>query len=147
MEIFEKWLNRKPKIEEIELIKTHFKSLLEAHIDEITEITDALAFIQLLSKDPDFELGFATGGWKETAELKCSAIDLDLNKFIFKSSSDHFNRAEIIKLVIKEIQKIASSNSRNSDFEKISKGLIMFPFFSGIPFSDLPLMKFRIMVS
>ena len=50
----------------------------------------------------DYELGFATGGWKETAVLKCKTIGLDLGNYIFKSSNDHYDRSRIIQLVIDE---------------------------------------------
>ena len=115
IEIFKKWLNREPRKEEIETIKTHFKNLLENSVNEFTEIDKALSFIKFLSKNPNFEIGFATGGWKETAELKCNSIDLRLNDFIFKSSNDHFNRAKIIELVIKE----ALNKHRIENFETV----------------------------
>lgn len=102
IEIFEKWFNRAPKQEEIEAIKLHFKNLLEANIQQCKVIEKALDFIELISNHPNFEIGFATGGWKETAKLKCSSVGLNLRDFIFKSSNDHYNRAKIIELVIKE---------------------------------------------
>jgi phosphoglycolate phosphatase-like HAD superfamily hydrolase len=114
-EIFEKWLNRIPKKEEIETIKAHFKSLLNNCTHEFTEIENSLPFIKSLSNKPDFEIGFATGGWKETAELKCNSIGLNLNEFIFKSSNDHFNRAKIIELVIND----ALDKNNNEQFESI----------------------------
>lgn len=102
IEIFAKWLDREPKKEEIENIKAYFKNLLEDHIQQFTVIEKSLSFIELASMQTDFEVGFATGGWKETAELKCNSIGLDLNNYIFKSSNDHYNRDKIIEFVIKE---------------------------------------------
>lgn len=101
-EIFERWLNRTPTVEEIDKVKSHFKDLLDQRVEEFTEIEGALSFIKSLSDKANFEVGFATGGWKETALLKCQSIGLDLNRFIFKSSNDHFNRARIIEMVIAE---------------------------------------------
>jgi len=115
IEIFEKWFNRIPSKEEIKTIKTHFYNLLKQRTNEFTEIENALSFINQLSVKPDFEIGFATGGWGETAELKCSSIGLNLNDFIFKSSNDHFNRGKIIELVIKD----ALDKSRNKKYESI----------------------------
>jgi len=114
-EIFEKWLKRVPENKEIETIKLHFKNLLNNCTDEFTEIEKSLTFIKSLSNKSDFEIGFATGGWKETAELKCNSIGLNLNQFIFKSSNDHFNRAKIIELVIKD----ALDKNNNEKFESI----------------------------
>ncbi|OJJ20172.1 hypothetical protein BKI52_17010 [marine bacterium AO1-C] len=101
-EIFEKWLNRLPAQTEINNIKTHFYNLLKQRVDEFTEIEQALSFIQQLAAMPDVEVGFATGGWRETAVLKCNAIGLHLNDFIFKSSNDHFKRSKIMASVVEE---------------------------------------------
>lgn len=101
-EIFEKWLNREPKEEEINHIKAYFKKLLENHTQQFTEVEKSLSFIEQASIQTDFEVGFATGGWKETAELKCNSVGLNLNKYIFKSANDHYNRGRIIEFVIKE---------------------------------------------
>jgi len=115
IEIFEKWLKRVPAQEEIDAIKVHFRNLLVAHMSQFTEIENALSFINLLSIKSEFEIGFATGGWRETAELKCNSVGLNLNDFIFRSSNDHFNRAKIIELVIKD----ALAKNRFTEFESI----------------------------
>ena len=86
-EIFEKWLNQMPSEKEIETIKTHFYGLLKQREMEFTEIEGALSFIKQLSEFQVFQIGFATGGWKETAELKCAAIGFDISEYIFKSSN------------------------------------------------------------
>ncbi|AUP80732.1 HAD family hydrolase [Flavivirga eckloniae] len=102
IEIFERWFKRMPEKQEVETIKEHYKNLLKKSINEFTEIDKALSFIKLLADNPDFEIGFATGGWQETAELKCSSVGFNVSDFIFKSSSNHYNRAKIIELAIKE---------------------------------------------
>ncbi len=114
-EIFKKWFNRTPKRTELEIIKIRYKRLLEQSAGEITEIEQALSFINKLSNEPDYQIAFATGGWRETAYVKCNAIGLDPNDFIFKSSSDHYIRSEIIKLAIKE----AKDKNGNEAFESI----------------------------
>lgn len=101
-DIFKKWLDRTPTEYEIKMTKNYFYNLIHQKRSEFKEINGALSFIDALSKKAEFEIGFATGGWKETAELKCNSIGLDVNEFIFKSSNDHFNRAKIIELVIHE---------------------------------------------
>ena len=102
MEIFEIWLRRKPNEEEIAMVKSYFKKLLYGHIDQFAEIEGALAFIEMMADHPEYEIGFATGGWRETAEMKCQAIGLNLNEYIFKSSDDHYQRETIIERAIKE---------------------------------------------
>lgn len=105
IEIFEKRFNRKPKRGEIEKIKSHFKNLLKDHTQHFTEIENSLSFIELASRQSNFEVAFATGGWKETAELKCNAAGLHLGNYIFKSSNDHYRRDKIIAFVIQEALK------------------------------------------
>jgi len=102
IEIFEQYLNRIPSEVDIQTIKMHFYKLLKRRIYKLTEIKGALSFIKNLSEKSDVEIGFATGGWKETATLKCKSIGFELNDYILKSSNDHFNRATIIEFVIKE---------------------------------------------
>lgn len=116
IEIFEKHLNRKPKKEEREDVKAYFKNLLGDHTQQFTEIDKSLSFIELVAIQSDFELGFATGGWKETAELKCNSVGLNINDYIFKSSDDHFNRAKIIEYAINE----ALERHKLKEFETIT---------------------------
>lgn len=116
IEIFERWFSREPKEEEIENIKRYFKSLLQDYTQQFTEIENALSFIDQASSQPGFEIGFATGGWKVTAELKCNSVGLHLNDYIFKSSDDHFNRAKIIDFVIEE----ASKRHKLREFDSIT---------------------------
>jgi len=114
-EIFEKWQGCVPTKEDIVTIKSHFYSLLQQRANEFTEVKNALTFIQQLSSMPDIEIGFATGGWRETAALKCNTIGLDLNRFMVQSSNDHFQRSKIIELVIK-----AAKNHQNREFDSIT---------------------------
>lgn len=116
VEIFEKWLSRRPLNEEIEGVKIRFKELLECHVGEFREVENALSFIQEASAQVGLEIGFATGGWKETAELKCNSIGLNLHEYIFKSSNDHFDRSKIIQLVI----ETAMNKYSISEFESIT---------------------------
>ena len=115
-EIFEKWLGRLPKKEEVDRVRLHFKNLLADVADQFMEIENSLSFIAFIADQPHIEVGFATGGWKETAELKCNAIGLNLNNFIFKSSNDHFNRATIIEKVI----EVAKNKHNTDQFDSIT---------------------------
>ena len=115
IEIFERYFNRVPSDLEMNTLKIHFCELLKQRIDEFTEIKDALAFINLLSNESDIEIGFATGGWGESAEIKCKSIGFDLNEFIVKSSNDHFDRTRIIDLVTID----ALNKNRIKQFESI----------------------------
>lgn len=105
IEIFEKWLNRKPNSLEIENIKQEFFKQINHRTKEIAPIKGAIEFINLIASHNDLEVAFATGGWEETAKLKCNAVGLNLDKYLLKSSNDHFERTKIIKLTIDEALK------------------------------------------
>ena len=104
-EIFERWTQRAPSAAELSAIKTRFYSLLRARASEFKEVPHARAFIEQLAGDPNCVVGFATGGWRETATLKCEAIGLPVNDSVFKSSDDHFDRRQIVQLAIDEAQE------------------------------------------
>lgn len=101
-EIFETHLARQPSENEIDELKTHFYKLLNERKAEIIEIKGAIDTLTSLIKDPAISIAFATGGWKETAELKLSTIGFELGQLILVSASEHFSRSVIIKLAIEE---------------------------------------------
>lgn len=47
------------------------------------------------------ELAIATGGWELSAKLKLESSGIELSGISFASSSDHFNRTEIMKIAEK----------------------------------------------
>ena len=116
IEIFEQHFSQYPKKADIQTVKSHFKKLLKECVQQFTEIRGAISFIESASNNTDFEIAFATGGWKETAVLKCQSIGLHLNEFICKSANDHYNRAKIIELAIEEA--LEKNNLQN--FESVT---------------------------
>ena len=89
---------------------------IEKQKTRVSLVKKSLSFINLTSNRTDFEIGFATGGWKETAELKCNSVGLNLNDYIFKSSNDHYDRGKIIDFVIKK----ALEKHNVKEFESIT---------------------------
>ena len=110
-DIFKKWMNRSPNEKEIIRIKNHYRDLLGKRRNEITEIDHAMTFLNKIKGDSKFEIGFATGGWKETAIVKCASVGFSVDDHLFRSSSDHYNRAKIVDLVIEDAK---SKNQLNS---------------------------------
>ncbi len=104
-EIFEKNFNRQPSEEEVGKLKTHFYELLKKRIIDITEINGATTALKFLSDLADISIALATGGWRETAELKLSAIKFDSSMLTLVSANEHFTRSEIIRLAIEESLK------------------------------------------
>lgn len=103
-DIFKQYFDRGPSAEELNQIKTRYYQLLDGVKHKFKAVNKALMFLELLHTRTDCIIGFATGGWGANAILKCSSVGLDLNRFIFKTSSDHFDRSRIVDLVVQEAQ-------------------------------------------
>ena len=115
-ELFFSKYERAPTGHEIESIISYYGQQLEFHSEFIKEIDCALSFLEHLDALPDIAVGFATGGWRETAVIKCKSIGFKLEEHPFVSSSDHFERASIIDLAIKD----ALVRSKVESFDSIT---------------------------
>jgi beta-phosphoglucomutase-like phosphatase (HAD superfamily) len=70
-----------------------------AELDEpLGEIPGACAFVRALQAHPKVSIGLATGGWRETARLKLSAIGLRPDEICLASASDARSREEIMSV-------------------------------------------------
>ncbi len=82
--------------------KIEFENLISEYIDknsnEVCQIAGASEFIQYLNSLNNVQVAVATGGWRETAELKLKAADISISDCTFASSSDHYSRTEIMKI-------------------------------------------------
>lgn len=114
IEIFDKWLSRIPTQLELKRIKSEFYQQVSLRTKDIKVIKGALEFIELTASLEGLEVAFATGSWKETAKLKCNAVGLSLDKYILKSSNDHFKRSKIIEFAIDEALKKQKLNAFDS---------------------------------
>ncbi|MCE2436221.1 MAG: HAD family hydrolase [Candidatus Latescibacteria bacterium] len=56
-----------------------------------------MGLIDKLLSDPRYKVGFATGGWRHTAEMKLQQAGLDLENAVLFSSDDSDKRVEIMK--------------------------------------------------
>lgn len=113
-EIFETRFSRTPTGAEILEFKTHFYALLKKRINGIVEVKGASKVLDSLISNPAFSIAFATGGWKETALLKLSAIGFELGEITLVSSNEHFDRAEIIRLAIEDVLSKTGLNEFDS---------------------------------
>lgn len=100
--IFKQYFDRAPSAEELYQMKSRYYQLLDGVQHRFKAVNNALKFIELLHARTDCIIGFATGGWGANAILKCSSVGLDLERFIFKTSSDHYDRGRIVELVVQE---------------------------------------------
>ncbi|GAB5409351.1 MAG: HAD family hydrolase [Balneolaceae bacterium] len=99
-EIFENHYGRLPTESEVNKVKDIFYSLLKQRDHEMSEIIGANTALRSLINHPEFTVAFATGGWKETALLKLSAIGFDIGELTLVSANDFTKRSEITNLAI-----------------------------------------------
>jgi phosphoglycolate phosphatase-like HAD superfamily hydrolase len=85
-----------------EHVKRRFVALtreyLLRHPSRIREIAGANALIRTLLAARGVRVAIATGGWRETAALKLTAIGLDPSSIAFASASDATARAKIMEI-------------------------------------------------
>lgn len=64
-------------------------------------IPGAAAFVEALLDRRDLRVGVATGGWRQTAELKLRHIGLgdalEVGRLALATATDHYDRAEILR--------------------------------------------------
>lgn len=79
-------------------VKRKFIEYLSEYLSSNTvqQIEGASAFLTLLKSRNDIVLSIATGGWEETAKLKLKSAGIDCSGIAIASSSDHFERTEIM---------------------------------------------------
>lgn len=117
-EIYLNLFNEELKEKELLKLKRIFvdkiRVSLKKESDAFNEIQGAGNFFHLL-KNKNLALAFATGGWKETAEVKLKNININLNDFTYATSNDHYSRKEIVLKAIKEAR-----DKHKTTFEKIT---------------------------
>lgn len=94
-------LGREQEIEKIEpLVKQRFVAGIEGHLVEngLQATPGAPEFLKLLNAREDVHLSIATGGWRESAQLKLQAAEFDLSGVPIATSNDHHIRTEIMRL-------------------------------------------------
>ena len=85
-------------------IKSKFVEKIQESIDDnkLSAVPGAPEFISRLQARDDVTVTIATGGWYESAVLKLNAVGIDHADIPIASSSDHYSRAEIMKIAEKK---------------------------------------------
>mgnify|MGYP000666067727 CR=1 FL=1 len=86
-------------------IKSTFINKIESHLNDspVDEIPGAKDFIDYLMSLEEVRVAIATGGWKETAELKLRSAGFTYQDIPLYSSNDSHSRVEIMKLADQKI--------------------------------------------
>ncbi|MBL8029488.1 MAG: HAD hydrolase-like protein [Fibrobacteres bacterium] len=81
-------------------VQAKFYDYIASHIktNGCKPIKGAVQLIESLSKDANYKVGFATGGWRNTAELKLRTAGFDISKIPIVTSSEHFSRTTIMQM-------------------------------------------------
>lgn len=108
----------KKEVQEEELLKlkeifiSKISSSLKNEPEAFNEIPGATKFFRLL-QNKNVVLAFATGGWKETAEIKLRNININLSDFLYATSNDHFSRKAIVLQAIERAKERYNTTFKN----------------------------------
>ena len=85
-------------------VKVRLKDNLAEYLDryKLKQIEGAAEFLSYLKKRPDVKVCLATGGWREIAHLKLDVAGIDKSGMVLATSSDHYERIEIMKIAEKK---------------------------------------------
>ena len=85
---------------QIEKVRKKFGELVRRHLENSGECRPkkgAIGLIDKLLSDQRYKVGFATGGWRHTAEMKLQQAGFHLKNAVLFSSDDSDERVEIMK--------------------------------------------------
>ena len=80
-------------------VRRKFGELVRRHLDNSGEChpkKGAIGLVNKLLSDPRYKVGFATGGWRHTAEMKLQRAGFDLKNPVLFSSDDSDERTRIM---------------------------------------------------
>jgi FMN phosphatase YigB (HAD superfamily) len=87
-------------------IKAHFVDLLRAHVESngpFIEIPGASDLLSSLRESASHAVAIATGGWRESAELKLESAGFDYSDFPLATSNDHHERTGIMEIALRQL--------------------------------------------
>jgi FMN phosphatase YigB (HAD superfamily) len=87
-------------------IKAHFVDLLRGHVESngpFIEIPGASDLLSSLRESPSHAVAIATGGWRESAELKLESAGFDYSDFPLATSNDHHERTGIMEIALSQL--------------------------------------------
>lgn len=92
--------------EQLDEIRSLFVELLQKHIDvhgPFQEIPGARDLLQTLIASPVHSVAMATGGWRQSAELKLRSAGIHFPDIPLITSNDHYARTGIMRLAVETI--------------------------------------------
>ncbi|MGI9238700.1 MAG: HAD family hydrolase [Woeseiaceae bacterium] len=92
-----------PTTEITSAVKTRFVRSLRQHIADhgpFPEISGASDILESLRRSNDHSVGIATGGWRESAQLKLASAGLDRFDLPLSTSDDADDRKDIMRIAL-----------------------------------------------
>ena len=92
----------------IETVKATFFERMRAHIDSVgpfKPFPGARSVIARIEKSDEHRLAFATGGWRQSAEMKLSSAGFDIGAAPLATSDDAIHRTEIMRFALSGIDE------------------------------------------
>jgi phosphoglycolate phosphatase-like HAD superfamily hydrolase len=89
--------------DDIVAIKSHFVKSLRKHISDhgpFPEVSGAGDILESFHASNEHSVAIATGGWRESAQLKLASAGLDRFDFPLSTSDDAFDRKEIMRIAL-----------------------------------------------
>jgi GNAT superfamily N-acetyltransferase len=87
-------------------IKEHFVNALRSHVERngpFVEIPGASSLLRSLRESALHAVAIATGGWRESAELKLQSAGLDYSSFPLATANDHHERTAIMEIALSQL--------------------------------------------
>lgn len=87
-------------------IRTHFVELLRKHINDngpFIEVPGAGELLRQLANSSSHAVAIATGGWRESAELKLESAGFDYADLPLATANDHHERTAIMEIALSHL--------------------------------------------
>jgi|GEM_PF-225472 len=95
-----------PSPSTMEEIKLRFVELLTEHIDTngpFVEVPGASRMLRGLFESSSHAVAIATGGWRESAELKLRSAGIDYTGIPLATANDHYERTGIMQIALAQL--------------------------------------------
>jgi len=92
--------------EVMEDVRSHFVELMKEHIDThgpFVEIPGASRMLRGLTESSLHAVAIATGGWRESAELKLQSAGIDYSNIPLATANDHRERTGIMQVALSQL--------------------------------------------
>jgi FMN phosphatase YigB (HAD superfamily) len=90
----------------VDAVRSAFVDLLIAHVERhgpFAEMPGANDMLSSLRESPEHAVALATGGWRQSAELKLRSVGIDFSGIPLATSNDHHERTAIMEIALSRL--------------------------------------------